>query len=153
MLYPYNVIFGRGLLNTFEDALHSGYLCLKIPATFRVVSFFGSQKDAKNIEQVFAPSHKNLHFLQEESYQCQQSACPIKAEASTEYKKAIKADGEFKKVPLDPSVPNRVVCLSTKIGPEEQIELLVFLDKRNDIFVWSTSDLMGISRDIIEHRP
>jgi hypothetical protein len=33
MSYPYNAIFARGLLNTFEAALHSLYLCLKIPAT------------------------------------------------------------------------------------------------------------------------
>jgi hypothetical protein len=32
MTYPYNTIFGRGLPNTFEAALHSTYLCLKIPA-------------------------------------------------------------------------------------------------------------------------
>jgi hypothetical protein len=43
MLYPYNAIFGRGLLNTFETALHSDYLYLKIPATFRVISVFGRQ--------------------------------------------------------------------------------------------------------------
>jgi hypothetical protein len=42
MLYPYNAILGRGLLNTFEVALYSGYLCLKIPATFEVISVFGS---------------------------------------------------------------------------------------------------------------
>jgi hypothetical protein len=30
MHYPYNAIFGRGLLNTFEEALHSAYLCLKV---------------------------------------------------------------------------------------------------------------------------
>jgi hypothetical protein len=42
MLYPYNAIFGRGLLNTFEAALHSDYLCLKIPATFGVISIFVS---------------------------------------------------------------------------------------------------------------
>jgi hypothetical protein len=41
MLYPYNAIFGRGLLNTFEAALHSGYLCLKIRATLSVISVFG----------------------------------------------------------------------------------------------------------------
>jgi hypothetical protein len=34
MPYPYNAIFGRGLLNTFEAALHSAYLCLKISATW-----------------------------------------------------------------------------------------------------------------------
>jgi hypothetical protein len=49
MLYLYNTIFGRGLLNTFKAALHSGYLCLKIPPTFIVISIFGSQKDARNI--------------------------------------------------------------------------------------------------------
>jgi hypothetical protein len=32
MSYPYNAIFGRGLLNTFEAALHPLYLCLKILA-------------------------------------------------------------------------------------------------------------------------
>jgi hypothetical protein len=40
MHYPYNAIFGRGLLNTFEAALHLGYLCLKIPANFGVISVF-----------------------------------------------------------------------------------------------------------------
>jgi hypothetical protein len=34
MAYPYNAIFGRGLLNTFKAALHLAYLCLKVPATF-----------------------------------------------------------------------------------------------------------------------
>jgi hypothetical protein len=44
MPYPYNTIFGRGLLNTFEAILHLAYLCLKLPATFRVISVFGSQQ-------------------------------------------------------------------------------------------------------------
>jgi hypothetical protein len=30
--------------------------------------------------------------------------------------------------------------------------LLAFLDKNSDIFAWSTSDHVGVSRDIIEHR-
>jgi hypothetical protein len=44
------------------------------------------------------------------------------------------------------------MCLGTEIDPEEQAELLAFLDKNNDIFAWSTSNLMGVSRDIIEHK-
>jgi hypothetical protein len=66
MLYTYNVIFGRGLLNTFKATLHSSYLYLKIPTTFRVIYVFGSQQDAKNIEKGFTPGHKNAHFLREE---------------------------------------------------------------------------------------
>jgi hypothetical protein len=43
MTYPYNAIFRRGLLNTFEDALHSAYMCLKILVTFGVITVFDSQ--------------------------------------------------------------------------------------------------------------
>jgi hypothetical protein len=63
MLYPYSAIFGRGLLNTFEAVLHSGYLYLKIPATFRIIFIFGSQQEARNIERGFTPGHKNVYFL------------------------------------------------------------------------------------------
>jgi hypothetical protein len=40
--YTYNAIFGRGLLKPFEAALHSGYLCLKVPVTFGVITVFSS---------------------------------------------------------------------------------------------------------------
>jgi hypothetical protein len=66
MSYPYNAIFGRGLLNTFEAALHSLYLCLKVPTTMGVITIHGSQKDVRNIEQGFAPSHMNVNCLQDE---------------------------------------------------------------------------------------
>jgi hypothetical protein len=32
------------------------------------------------------------------------------------------------------------------------VKLLSFLDKNNYVFAWSTSDLVGVSRDVIEHR-
>jgi hypothetical protein len=49
MNYPYNTIFGRGLLNTFEVALHSLYLCMKVLAALGVISIHGSQKHARVI--------------------------------------------------------------------------------------------------------
>jgi hypothetical protein len=35
---------------------------------------------------------------------------------------------------------------------QEQVEILSFLDKNSDVFTWSTSDLVGVSRDVIEHQ-
>jgi hypothetical protein len=35
---------------------------------------------------------------------------------------------------------------------EEQVGLLAFLDKNSNVFAWSTSDLIGVSRVIIEVR-
>jgi hypothetical protein len=67
MHYPYDTIFGSELLNTFEAVLHTGYLYLKVSTTFKIILVFGSQKDARNIEQGFTPGHKNVHFVREES--------------------------------------------------------------------------------------
>jgi hypothetical protein len=55
-------------------------------------------------------------------------------------------------VALDLRVPDRVACLGIETSPEDQAELLAFHDKNRDIFSWSTSDLIRVSRDIIEHR-
>jgi hypothetical protein len=93
-----------------------------------------------------------VHFFREESEQYQQSACPINADAPAEFKKAIDANGDFMKVELDPRVPDRALCLGTDTSPEEREELLAFLDKNNDIFTRSTSDLVRVSQDIIKHR-
>jgi hypothetical protein len=66
MSYPYNGVFRKCLINTFEAALHSLYLCLKVPATLGVILVHGNQKDERNIEQGFAPGHRNVNCLQDE---------------------------------------------------------------------------------------
>jgi hypothetical protein len=107
MPYPYSAIFGRGLLNTFEPALHSAYLCLKLPAAFGVISLFGSQQEARNIEKGFTSGHKNVHILREQPDEPKQH----KAEPLEEHRKIIKAEGEFKKLPLHPRVPDQTICI------------------------------------------
>jgi hypothetical protein len=134
MIYPYNTIFERGLLNTFKAALHSTYLCLKIPATFGVISIFGSQQEARNIKKDFTPGHKNVHLLREDPAQHTTFADQHKAEAPAECKIAIEPKGEFEKVPLDQRVPDRTVCISVEASQQEHTELLAFLDKNSDVF-------------------
>jgi hypothetical protein len=53
---------------------------------------------------------------------------------------------------LDARVPDITVCIGTEASQQEQAELLTFLDKNSDVFAWSISDLVGVNRDIIEHR-
>jgi hypothetical protein len=92
-----------------------------------------------------------VHFLREEPEHHNTSAHHLKAEGSAEYKKVNEANGKFKKDPLNPRVPDRVVCIGTEANQQEQMELLPFLNKKNDVFAWSTSNLVRVSRDIIEH--
>jgi hypothetical protein len=86
-----------------------------------------------------------VHFLQEQSDQCREQ--PL-----VEYRKIIEVEGEFKKVPLDPRILDKTVCIGMETNQEEQMNLLGFLDKNNNVFAWSTSDFVGVNRDVIEHR-
>jgi hypothetical protein len=64
----------------------------------------------------------------------------------------IKPECKTKRVPLDPRVPEKTVIIAQDLTSNEETNLLSFLDKSNDIFGWQTTDLMGVSRDIIEHK-
>jgi hypothetical protein len=152
MLYPYNAIFGQGLLNTFKVVLHSWYLYLKVSTIFGIITVFGGQKEARNIEHDFALGHKNVHFLKEDTEQHEQEQPSSMREISAGFKKAIEVEGDFKRVALDPRVPDKTVCIGTEMGPQEQAEFLQFLDKNSDVFAWSTSNPVGVHREVTEHK-
>jgi hypothetical protein len=48
----------------------------------------------------------------------------------------IAADGETKKVYLD-DIPDRAVTIGAHLSPEEEKELVQFLNKNKDVFAWS----------------
>jgi hypothetical protein len=48
-------------------------------------------------------------------------------------------------------MPDRAVTIGAHLNPEEEKEPIQFLNKNNDVFAWSTKDLQGVDRDIIEH--
>jgi hypothetical protein len=55
MVYSYNAIMGRGSINKFEAAIHDLYLCMKIPGPQGVITVYGNQQTARNIERDFVP--------------------------------------------------------------------------------------------------
>jgi hypothetical protein len=151
MSYPYNDIFRRGLLYTFEATLHSLHYCLKVPATLGVISIHGNKKEAKNIEQGFTLGHKNVNCLQDERTENCIGVAESKSEGNFA-SRLIEPECETKRVPLDPRVPDKTVMISQDLTSNEEAELLSFMDKNSEVFAWRTSDLMGVSRDIIEHK-
>jgi hypothetical protein len=145
MSYLYNAIFGRGLLNTFEAMLHSLDLCLKVPAALGVISIHGNKKEARNIEQGFTPGHRNMNCLQDEKAGNRSSIARNENEDSST-SRPIQPECETKRVPLDPRVPDKAVMISQDLIADEEIELLLFLDKNNDVFVWRTSAKCQLKR-------
>jgi hypothetical protein len=48
-------------------------------------------------------------------------------------------------------MPERAVTIGAHLKPEEEKDLIQFLNKNKDVFAWSAKDLQGVDRDIIEH--
>jgi hypothetical protein len=61
-----------------------------------------------------------VHFLREQ--QGQHEAQPL-----IECRKFIEVEGEFKKVPLDPGVLDKTVCISTEANQQDQEDLLSYM--------------------------
>jgi hypothetical protein len=99
-----------------------------------VISVYDSKKDARNIEQGFTPSHKNVHFLRVAQAKGHQNNNTPKAKARNRVKIVIEAECDTKRVILDPRVPDKAVLIAQDLSPEEEVELLSFLDKNSDVF-------------------
>jgi hypothetical protein len=63
MVYPYNGIMGRGSINKFEAAIHGLYLFMKISGPQGVITVYGDQQAARNIERDFVPGQRNCWGL------------------------------------------------------------------------------------------
>jgi hypothetical protein len=141
--YPYNTLFGRETLNVFEAVISYSYLCMKMPAINGVIIVHEDQTKAGNIEKEYTPGQKNVHAIVEEEKEETENVKPQTKAQSCE---------ETKRVPLDPLVLDKQVIIGTGLSQEEEDKLVEFLRSNKDIFSWSSNDLGGVSRDIIEHK-
>jgi hypothetical protein len=144
--HPYLAIFGRGFMNKFDAIIRQQFLCMKIPAPKGVITVFGDQQEARNIEKGHTPGQTNVYQLK--SFEERKE--PYEEPKRDKEKIEIAADGETKKVYLD-DMPDRAVTIGAHLNPEEEKELIQFLNKNTDVFAWSAKDLQGVNRDIIEH--
>jgi hypothetical protein len=63
MYHPYLAIFGQGFMNKFDVLIRQQFLCLEIPAPKGVITVFGDQQEARNIEKGHTPRQTNVHQL------------------------------------------------------------------------------------------
>jgi hypothetical protein len=56
------------------------------------------------------------------------------------------------RVLLDPRILDKTVMIAQDLTSREETKLLSFLDKNKNVFTQRTSDLTGVSRDIIEYK-
>jgi hypothetical protein len=102
--HPYLAIFGRGFMNKFDAVIRQQFLCMKIPAPKRVITVFGDEQEARNIEKGHTPGQANVYQLKT----AEEKKEPYEETKRDKEKIEIAEDGETKKVYLD-DMPDRAV--------------------------------------------
>jgi hypothetical protein len=130
MVYPYNAIIGRGSINKFEAAIHGLYLCMKISGPQGVITVYGNQQTARNIERDFIPRQRNIHCLTTQR-EVPEAARPT---AIKNTKAQLQSNDGTKTVPLDQATPKHTVIISEDLTSHDEERLISCLSKYKDIF-------------------
>ena len=113
---------------------------MKIPLEQGRIIVHGNQEAAKRAEGSWTDS-KAIHNIDE-------------AEAYQQYKhkreKAASAD-QPKPMLLCEDIADQKVLLGSQLSSEQEKTLLRFLFNNKDVFAWTSNDLCGVDRDVIEH--
>jgi hypothetical protein len=123
MVYPYNAIMGRGSINKFEAAIHGLYLYMKIPGPQGVITFYGNQQTARNIERDFVPGQRNIHCLTTQ-HEVSEVTHPVTDE---KVKAQLQSNDRTKAVPLDPATPKQTVMISEDLTSRDEEKLISYL--------------------------
>jgi hypothetical protein len=130
------------MLNIVKEALHSAYLCMKIPSNHGVISVYGSLKDERRVEGT-QQEPKILYNIEEDETQAQASEKQVKEKESSV--------DQPKSVLLCEDVVDQRVLFGNQLTSEQESNLKKFLFDNKDVFAWSANDLCGVDRSIIEH--
>jgi hypothetical protein len=120
---------------------------MKIPGPQGVITVYGDQQTAHNIERDFVLGQRNVHCLMKEREGFENNR-PVEDE---KVKAQLQSNDGTKAVPLYPATSKQTVIISEYLTSRDEEKLLSCLSQNKDDFAWSTLDLVGVSRSIIEH--
>ena len=146
--YAYNAILGRGTLNRFGAVPHHNYLFLRIPGPQGLITTHDDQELARRIEYGHRPllPSRHIHTMTQED-----SKDPPSAHPGHRYPPRPQPKGDIKLVPIHQDQPDRTIQIGADLASGQEAQLLAVLQSNLDIFAWSSQDLPGVDRSIIEH--
>ena len=119
---------------------------MKLPSAGGIIIVFDNQEEARRCEDNASPTNKNVHVIEtpNEENEAANSEEPEKSGG-------VSPAEHTKKVLLCEDVPDRMVIIGKGLEEAEEARLIQFLRNNQDVFAWPSSDLRGISREVIEH--
>ena len=94
---------------------------------------------------------KNVHAIEasKDEVKEEEETMPLGAEQTE--KEGVTPAEHTKKVLLCEDVLDRTVMIGRGLEEAKESRLIQFLRNNQDVFAWSSSDLRGVSREVMEH--
>ena len=131
----YNAIIGRPTLNNWKAMTSTYHLYVKFPIKYGVRLVQGDQLAAKECYLAMLVMNEHVQTINIEERRV--TAEPTKV---------------LEDVPLDEGDPEKSTKIGTSMEKETKQDLIQFLRKSTDVFVWSHEDMPGIDPSVITHR-
>ena len=123
---------------------------MKIPTAGGVITILGNQEEVRRCKDNAACAMKNVHTIEAaNNEEEEEEAKPSKLDQT--HKEGVMPAEHTKKVPLCEDVLNHTVTIGRGLDEAEETRLIQFFRNIKDVFTWSSSDLRGVSHEVLEH--
>ena len=120
---------------------------MKLPTAGGVLIVFGNQEEARRCEGNMSYANKNVHVIEAPKKEATEAVATEESQQS----EGVSPAKHTKKIPLCEDVPDRTVIIGKGLDEAEEARIIQFLQNNQDVFAWSSADLRGVSRDVMEH--
>ncbi|GLU15246.1 hypothetical protein SLE2022_317530 [Rubroshorea leprosula] len=157
MASSFNIVIGRPTLTEIRAVVSQSHICMKFLTPMRIATLRGNQEVARHcyITSVTQPTKgkdqtpeaipqripDNQHVMGVEI---------VDNRPDDEAKAAPVEDVE--EVLVNDKDPSQKTQIGTKLNPEERAELIAFLRANNDVFAWTSADMLGIPKSVFQHK-
>ena len=131
----YNAIIGRPTLNNWKAVTSTYHLSVKFPIKYGVEQVQGDQLAARECYLAMLAMDEHVQMMNIEERR-----------VTTELTEVLED------IPLDDGDPKKFTKIETSMEKETKQDLIQFLRKSIDVFVWSHEDMPGIDPSVITHR-
>ncbi|KAJ8514059.1 hypothetical protein OPV22_004493 [Ensete ventricosum] len=136
----YNAIIGRPTLNRLRAVVSTYHRILKFPTRTGVGEVRSDPKESRQC-------YLTTMMLFKKSRTEPVGTMPLDPEESTRDPHSAE---KVLELPLDPSRPNKLVKVGSGLTESQQVQLIDFLQKNDDVFAWSPNDMSGVDPEITQ---
>lgn len=146
MVYPYNALLGRRVINQFLAMIHHVYLCMKMSDPKGVITVYGDQSEARRLEVGMASGQRHIYVVEQD-----EPLPPQDSHNAPKYVLKVKPLKGVKQIVLLVDRSKQTIFTGCNLSQQWEEELLHFLRNNADVFAWSSKDIPGIDKAVAVH--